>query len=1001
VVDNQRTRKAKSVKPQNVRRTIGLLIDETIEQISWDVWAGADDAARENDVNLICIPGGVLRSTLDFEAQANVLYDLVDAENLDGLVVWGGGVGQFVAPEEIKAFCDQYRPLPIVNAALPLEGIPSVLVDNYQGMREVMTHLLQVHNYRHIAFIRGPQGHLEAEERYRAYAKALTEHGITPDPNLVAPGQFSRLSGMEAVGLFLDQQNLRPQTDLEAIVAVDDDTAIGAMGALRDRGIHVPGDIAVVGFDNIGEGWYAKPSLTTVPSLAYEQARRATEMVVALMDGEKVPDRVSVPTHLIVRQSCGCLDPAVAQAAAEPMAATSESFEAALAERREEILFEMVQSMGAPATGLDLGLAQRFANAFAVELKGESPGIFLSTLNEIMRQVVAAGSKVTAWQGILSTLRRHALPYLASGEEALSRAENLWQQARVMIGGEAERAQAYRTFQEQQRAETLYAVGQALVASANMAELMDVLARELPRLDIRSCYLSLYEDPRSPTEWARLILAYDEKGRAELETGGQRFPSHELAPGRIPRRRNRYSMALAPLYFRETQLGFALLEMSSKDATIIEPLRAQISSALHKTSLVQQVEDRGKALQEVNYALQRRAIQLETSTEVGRVITSIFDVDQLLNQTVNLIRDRFGFYHAGIFLLDETGRWAVLKEATGRAGAQMKAQAHRLAVNDNSMVGWTAAHREARIALYADEDAIRFANPLLPHTRSEMTLPLMIGERTLGVLNVQSTEEAAFDEDDVRALQSMANQIAVAIENARRVSDEASLLEATSPIFRASRLLTTATATNEVADAIIESVQGTGVDGCLVVEFEFSPAGEPEALLYLGVWRRDREPQFQPGLRLPISESPFPLEMINTLWTIPDVERDERLPQSARQVFDATDAKALVNIPLRSGEKVIGQVVVLRTTPGPFPETALRLYQVLSDQAAVALERAQLLEGAQRLAIQEQQARQMIDRVRRATGVEQALQTAAEELSQAMGVPHVSIELNPKALVQE
>jgi GAF domain-containing protein len=109
----------------------------------------------------------------------------------------------------------------------------------------------------------------------------------------------------------------------------------------------------------------------------------------------------------------------------------------------------------------------------------------------------------------------------------------------------------------------------------------------------------------------------------------------------------------------------------------------------------------------------------------------------------------------------------------------------------------------------------------------------------------------------------------------------------------------------------------------------------------------------------------------------------------------------LVNIPLRSGEKVIGQIVVLRTTPGPFPETALRLYQVLSDQAAVALERAQLLEGAQRLAIQEQQARQMIDRIRRATGVEQALQTAAEELSQAMGVPHVSIELNPKALVQE
>jgi GAF domain-containing protein len=277
----------------------------------------------------------------------------------------------------------------------------------------------------------------------------------------------------------------------------------------------------------------------------------------------------------------------------------------------------------------------------------------------------------------------------------------------------------------------------------------------------------------------------------------------------------------------------------------------------------------------------------------------------------------------------------------------------------------------------------------------------MVGERVLGVLNVQSTHEAAFDEDDVRALQSMADQVAVAIENARRISDEAAMLEATSPVYRASRLLTTATATDEVASAIIDSVATTGADGCLVVEFEFSPGGEPETLVYLGVWRQDREPQFQAGLRLPISESPFPLEMISSLWAVTDVEEDERLPESARDVFLETEARALVNIPLRSGEKVIGQVVVLRATPGPFPETALRLYEVLSDQAAVALERAQLLDRAQRLAAQEQRTRQMIDRIRRAADVEQTLRTTAAELSQAMDVPHVSIELSLEAPGQE
>ncbi len=430
-------------------------------------------------------------------------------------------------------------------------------------------------------------------------------------------------------------------------------------------------------------------------------------------------------------------------------------------------------------------------------------------------------------------------------------------------------------------------------------------------------------------------------------------------------------------------------------ATAFNEMADQLQASY--AELEQRVAERTQALQEANYALQRRAIHLEASAEVGRAITSILDVDELFRKTVDLIRDRFGFYHAGIFMLDEVGEWAVLREATGEAGAQMKAQGHRLAVGDTSMVGWTALHHQPRIALYAEEDTVRFANPLLPRTRSEMALPLSVSDRLLGVLNVQSTEEAAFDKDDVRVLQSMANQIAIAIENARRVSDETLLLEATSPIYRTSRRLTQATTIDEVADSIIASVTETRADGCIVVEFEFSPAGEPETLLYRGVWRRDRESQYQPGTRLPITESPFPPEMVSTLWTVADVEQDERLPQSARQAFIATGVRALANIPLRAREKVIGQVAVLRASPGPFSDTALRLYEALSDQAAVALERAQLWESAQRRAEREQLARQMIDHIHRAVDIEQALQMTAEELSQTMRVPHVSIELSLEA----
>ena len=399
--------------------------------------------------------------------------------------------------------------------------------------------------------------------------------------------------------------------------------------------------------------------------------------------------------------------------------------------------------------------------------------------------------------------------------------------------------------------------------------------------------------------------------------------------------------------------------------------------------LEERVRERTRALQEANYALQRRAIQLEASAEVSRSIISIFNVDELLRRAVNLIRDRFGFYHAGIFLMDETGEWAVLREATGEAGAQMKAQGHRLQVGETSMVGWTALHRRPRIALDVGEDAVHFANPLLPYTRSEMTLPLMVGGRLLGVLDVQSTEEAAFDEDDIRTLQSMADQLAIAIENARRLSETAALLEATSPIYRFSRRLSTAATVNDVADVIIDAVSETEADGCVVVEFESSD-GVPEMLSYRGVWRRDREPMFQPGMRIAVTEAPLPAPMLGRMWVTEDAQRDSQMSEKARELFRATGVGALVNIPLRVRDRSVGQVVILRSTPGPFSPASLRLYEVIGDQAAVALERARLLESMRQRAEQEEALRSIADQITATFDLRTALQTTLQQLGQVL-----------------
>jgi DNA-binding LacI/PurR family transcriptional regulator/GAF domain-containing protein len=984
------------------RPTIGLLVHDITGVGGYEsaVWNGVADAAQERDVDLICFPGGTLYSSLNEnpDARRNAIYSLATADSVDGLII-SSSLGNFLTPEQFQRFYDRYDPLPMVSIARTQEGIPSVLVDNYGGMRSAITHLIQEHGYRRIAFIRGPDGNEDAVQRYNAYIDTLTEYGLPRDPNLIAPGDFLPASGTEAVRLLLDEH----KANFEAVVAADDNMALGAMEELQRRGIRVPYDIVVVGFDDIEEAWAATPALTSVQQPSYRLGKQATEMLLALLDGQEMPSQVIVPTRLITRQSCGCLSSTTAQAAANLITAarrrseTREPFETAFIPQRENILFEMVQTMGARSSSIVTERVEQVLDAFSTELRNaehkDSSPVFLSALDEVLRQTAAEGSDVTHWQGAISALRRHALPYLAD-DETVFKAEDLWQQARVMIGENAQRLEAHRRLQAEQQAQTLRQVSQALITTFDMDELVDVVVQDLPRLGIECCSLSLYERRGVLSDKSKLVLAYDENGRIGPSIDEAVFSSHRLAPSRLLDRETRYTMIVEPLFFRDNQLGFALFKVGPRDGEIYNTLREHLSSTLTGAILVQEIEERTRALQEANYAIQRRAMHLEASAEVAQAITSIFDVDELFRKAVSLIRDQFGFYHAGIFLLDEAREWAILQEATGEAGARMKAQGHRLAVGETSMVGWTALHHKPRVALYAAEDAVRFANPLLPYTRSEMTLPMMIGGRPLGILNVQSTDEAAFDDDDVRTLQSMANQVAIAIENARQVSHEARLLETTSPVYRLSRQLAQVTRIDQVADSIITSVKEMEADGCTVVEFEFSPDGEPRALLYRGVWRRDREVQFRPGMRLPISESPFPFEMVSKLLIVADVEQDERLPQSARQVFIDTGIKALANIPLRARDKVIGQVVVLRTTSGPFSDAAVRLYEALSDQAAVALERAQLWEEAQRRAEREAQTRQTIDRIRRAVDIEQALQTTAEELSQAMKVPHISIELS-------
>jgi len=182
-------------------------------------------------------------------------------------------------------------------------------------------------------------------------------------------------------------------------------------------------------------------------------------------------------------------------------------------------------------------------------------------------------------------------------------------------------------------------------------------------------------------------------------------------------------------------------------------------------------------VQERTHDITRRLVQLRTASEISRAISALSDPDTLLNKVAEVIKERFDLYYVGIFVLDANREYAVLQAGTGEAGRVMRYEGHRLSIGGSSMIGWAVANREPRIALDVGTEAIRFNNPHLPATRSELALPIIAHDEVLGAMTVQSEQPNAFDDHDIAVLENVTDSLAIALENDRLYQETRRSLE--------------------------------------------------------------------------------------------------------------------------------------------------------------------------------------------------------------------------------
>ncbi len=582
-------------------RMIGVFMAQMADAYQSAVWTGIEGRAAQRGLGVVCFIGSRVDSPVGSEKKANIAYRLADPRAIDGLVTVSSAIATFLETRGIERLFASRGRLPQVSVGLRVAGIASVTVDGSGSVAEVIRHMADVHRRRRFALIGGPPGHAEALDRERAFRETLRDVGIRFDEKLAAQGSFLRFSGGEAA-----REILRQGRPFDALFCVNDRMALGAIDVLREKGLRIPQDVAVAGFDGIEEGRYVTPPLTTVIQPLDELGSRAVDVLLQQMDGAPPVEQVLTCTPAI-RQSCGC----------KPRMVSA----------RERI------AAGARGTREERRAIDRLAAlARAKDVEG-----FVSRLDAALAASSIDGGDLHRWIDFLEAARRKAFPR-GRGLDRASR--TLFEFAFALVGETDSRLQASRRVRAERRMAALRDISAYLAGAFELPLLLKRLEEGLDRLGIAHGYVALFDDGEPDFKRSRLILAARPSRRPAAVNGrGRLFRTERLLPPSLAREWRAGRWVLEPLVYQDEALGYILLSAGVDDAAVYDTLREQVASALKGALLLEQVRthERRLAAEVARRTAELTRTNKELTREVGRRRMLEREVLEVSNRTMQRI----------------------------------------------------------------------------------------------------------------------------------------------------------------------------------------------------------------------------------------------------------------------------------------------------------------------------------------------------------------------------
>lgn len=594
--------------PRRRRPRVGLLLNTLSYTYQNDILRGAHDAVSSLGADLYCFSGGPLGGRDQIGRSS--IYDLISQAAVDALIVSTSTLGNVAGKSGVLDFCRRFPSLPICSIGAELEGVPSLLVDDFTGVRDLTIHLADVHGHARIAILSGPLCNDESVRRLAGYRAGLAARNLPAQEALFFEGDFTHRAGLNAVFQFFDEG-----AGCDAIVAANDWMALGALEALDKRGLRVPRDVAVVGFDDIDEARFTVPSLSTVQQPIRELGEQAARLVLVQLAGERVAPTTTLPTSIVLRHSCGCFD-----GTAHPPEHRRDGTDdgpPVLARHRERLVMKLEESM--PRAGEAVtrrAQATRLITSLCSDLIEGTHHHFLESLDEVLGSTANWGN-VHAWHDTISGVRAQVEQLVRRDGPEAARLERVVERAHVIISAAAERGQGRRRLEQENLLRTLQQTAATLLTATDIPSLSGALADSLAKVGVPSCSVALQQVGRLAADApARLAVAYDlDDGLLVSEPRDVRGDELILPPVLPDRRR---SMVLQPLFVGTDVLGFFGLEIGPLEGTLYEVLREQLSAAVKGVQLFRAVVDAVKKREQAERARLEDEMRL-----ANRIQTSI------------------------------------------------------------------------------------------------------------------------------------------------------------------------------------------------------------------------------------------------------------------------------------------------------------------------------------------------------------------------------------------